>query len=361
MDKNIYFSYMRETADKVLPVITYYAEQIKDIDPKLHEVLKFYIDKRRGKPLLKPFLLRLSYEICGGKNWEETIPVCAAFELLNISSYQANVSFDNKLGILSLQEKNSQFIASMITRELCMDILLSMLKGRGCESFKSLATLISNSNKYIYIAQHYDLNLLTIKNFNKFIDSEDLFMKTYLERCYYGTGIFNGNCSFAGALLAGATDDQSQALKNFGENYGIGLQIINDLADFVPPGIDDILNRAFQDQFSDLQNGRLTLGVYKILKIGNRNSDWILKKLEKNEKFSIEELDKVTYIFLKENFHLLIRLFASEYATKAAESLSIFADNDTKRLLAMVTSICQENKYLKCFSKIARQFSLQSA
>jgi hypothetical protein len=102
MDKNIYFSHMRETTEKVFPVIIRYAEKIREINYDLYKTVMFFIDKRRQKLLLKPFLLRLSYEICGGNEWEEIIPACAAFELLNISSYQANSSFDNKVGILSL-------------------------------------------------------------------------------------------------------------------------------------------------------------------------------------------------------------------------------------------------------------------
>jgi hypothetical protein len=69
----------------------------------------------------------------------------------------------------------------MITRELCNDILSEMDKGKTKEALLRIVDLVSRSNKYIYIAQHFDLNVLTIENLNRYIGDESLFMETYQE------------------------------------------------------------------------------------------------------------------------------------------------------------------------------------
>ncbi len=353
MDKNIYFSQMKETSEEVFPYILKHTKKTREINHDLYKVLMFFIGKRNHRPLLKPFLLRLSYEICGGKQWEKIIPVCAVFELLNISSYQANASFDNKLGVLSEEDKNSQFIASMIARELCLEIL-SESKRDGLEQnlIDIIGECISKSNKFIYIAQHYDLNVLNIRSLNKYLADEKLYMEDYIKRCYYGSGIFNGQCAYVGGLLSGATKGQLEALRNFGENYGTGIQIMNDLADFVPSGTDEIVNKEFQDQFSDLKNGRLTLGFYKILKIKEKKADWILDKITRNEKFKEWELNEITNLLVEEKIVDSVKSLSAEYAKKAKNCLSVFPDSDAKRALCLMTSICYENKYLKALKNL---------
>ncbi|NOR45622.1 MAG: hypothetical protein GQ534_08570 [Candidatus Delongbacteria bacterium] len=352
MDKDLYFSKMRETSERVFHLILKYLDRIKDVNSDLYEILMFLVNKRNHRPLLKPFLLRYSYEICGGKNWEqEIIPFCAVFELLNISSYQANSSFDNKLSIFTHDDKNSQFLASVITRELCLEIL-SESKDKHKNNVITVRDSLSKSNKFMYIAQHYDLNLLKISNLNKYLNDEPLYMKDYFNRCYYGTGIFNGQCTFIGGLLAGANNEQLEAIKNFGESYGIGLQIINDLADFVPPGTGEITEKVYKDQFSDLKNGKLTLGMYQILKIKKKETDWIFERIRNSDQFSNKDMVEISNIVVKENISDLVKSHSTDYANRAKEYLSIFPNSEAKYLLNLATSICNENKYLKCLNKL---------
>lgn len=338
---------MKETSEKVFPLILKHVEKLREINPDLYTILMFFIEKRKDKPLLKPFLVRLSYEICGGKDWEKVIPICAVFELLNISSYQANISFDDKCGILSQPEKNSQFIASMITRELCFEILEEARNVLGEEIIYKINQSISRSNKYIYIAQHYDLNVLSIKNLEKYLNNEKLYIDDYIKRCYYGSGIFNGECAYIGGLLVGANQKLLNALRNFGENYGIGLQIMNDLADFVPPGIDGIINRLFQDQFSDIKNGRLTLAFYQILRVKGKEFNWIVRKIEAKEKFSDLEMKKIIYTLMENKIVTFIKSLSARYAKNAKKYLSAFPNNNIKSSLSLMCTICYENKYLK--------------
>ena len=92
MKKSQYFSLMRETSDLVYPLLLATIDEIRDVDVELHAILRYIIDKRNNQHLLlKPFLLRLTYELCGGTDWKKTIPVGAAFELLSRNGVKSTV------------------------------------------------------------------------------------------------------------------------------------------------------------------------------------------------------------------------------------------------------------------------------
>jgi geranylgeranyl pyrophosphate synthase len=248
MKREEYFTFLQETSNSVSPVIEKYVEPFLDSDREIYNILMHFIKRRLNKRLLKPALLRLSYEICGGKDWEKVIPAAAAFELINISSYQANSAFDNKLGVFTQPEKDSQFIAAMITREIAAKAASELKKDFSDQVMHKVYESLTESNYHIYLAQHYDLNLLNVVNYEHYL-KEEIYLREYYKRCFYGSGIFNGLCAYVGALLAGGNPDQQNALRSFGENYGTALQIVNDIGDYIPTGIDSMINRTFQDQW----------------------------------------------------------------------------------------------------------------
>lgn len=360
MNKDRYFAQMRQTSEDVFPYIMKYLDQIKDIDIELYSLLMFVTEKRRHKPMVRPFLVRLAYEVCGGENWQRIIPACAAFELLNISSYQSNCAFDNKMNILSKSQKDSQFIASVITREICSEMVMDLRLEFGPEIVEEIERSLNISNKYIYIAQHYDLNLLTVNNYVKYI-ADELFMKDYIKRCYYGGGVFTSQAAYAGGLLANADKSQLKALYGFGENYGIGLQIMNDLADFIPAGVDEVVNRNYQDQFSDIRNGRLTLGVYKLLKNADIDTKWILGKVLNQKTFSDTDLYEIARIVAETDIANFAESLSGQYGKKTKQCLGVFSNNDARGYLGLMASVCYSNKYLKCFTKIANKGKTKKA
>lgn len=354
MRREEYFSFLQETSESVRPTIKNYVEPFKDINKELYDILMVFVKSRLNSRLQKPTLFRLAYELCGGKEWGKVIPAAVAFEFINISSYQANSAFDEKLGVLTKPQKDSQFIASMISRELSFKAASKIERDFSEQLVTKLYSSLSMSNYYIYLAQHYDLNILKVDRIEKYND-ERLFFQDYYNRCFYGGGIINGQCAYIGGLLADGKPEQLASLRNFGENFGTGLQIINDLADFVPSGKDEIINRTYQDQFSDLRNGRLTLAFYKLLKNAGLDLDWVLNKIVTHDEFNEEELNEIANILIKERVVEFVKSLAMEYAEKAKRSLSIFQNDEVKSLLCVMTSICCCNKYLKCFSRMAEQ------
>lgn len=354
MKRDEYFSFLKETSALVSPIFLKYMDPFLNIDKELYETLMFFVRRRINKPLMKLSLLRLSYEICGGKDWSKIIPAAAAFEFINISSYQANCAFDNKLGVITRSQKDSQFIASIITRELTSQIITELRKDFNESLLNAIYASLSKSNYYINLAQHYDLNILNIKNYENYQD-ENLFLKDYINRCYYGSGIFNGQCAYIGGLLAHAQQEQSEALREFGENFGTALQIVNDIGDFVPTDVDSIINRDYQDQYSDFKNGRLTLPLYHLLRFGSFETLEIVNEIIKKKDFTKESLLKITHLLLKEGSVSYAKEIAREFIRKAEKQLCIFNESESKKLLLIMSTIIITNKYFVALRKFTKE------
>lgn len=359
MDKSYYFSLMRETSKLAYPILSQQIDTIKDVDVDLHRTLRYVVDRRNNELLLKPFLLRLTYELCGGTDWKTTIPAGAAFELLNISSYQANSSFDDKHSVLSFPEKNSQFMASMITRELCLECLGALRGDFDYFLLEDLREALSVCNKHIYIAQHFDLNVLTVNNLSRYTD-KDAFLRDYEKRCHHGSGIFTGLCARAGARLAGASKDDLMAIQMFGEYFGTGIQVMNDLADFVPPGIDGLIGRGFQDQFSDLKNGRLTLGCFNLFVNCGEVGQQLMIKVQRGETLSETELHNIATLMAEKGVIDDVKENAKGFVRKAKKELRHFPDSQPKSFLSLMATVCHTNKFIKAFDHLAQHRGMEA-
>lgn len=349
-----YFNFLQETSELVWPTIKNYVEPFRDINKELYDILMVFVESRLGSRLQKPALFRLAYELCGGKDWEKVIPAAVAFEFINISSYQANSAFDDKLGILTKPQKDSQFIASMISRELSFKAAAEIEKYFSEQFVTKLYSSLSMSNYYIYIAQHYDLNIVRtdkIENYNE----ERVFFRDYFNRCFYGSGIINGQCAYIGGLLGGGKPEELDSLRNFGESFGTGLQIINDLGDFVPADFDPLIGRAFQDQYSDFRNARLTLPLYYLLRFGNSQAKAKVRDIMDKRQFDIDSLFEVTLLLVGEGAVDYTKSTARGFAEKAKEQLSIFKENVSKHLLLIMATIIPINKYLFALNRIANE------
>lgn len=351
-----YFNFLQETSKLVWPTIKNYVEPFRDVNKELYDILMVFVKSRLNGRLQKPALFRLAYELCGGKDWEKVIPAAVAFEFINISSYQANSAFDDKLGVLTKPQKDSQFIASMISRELSFKAASKIEKDFSKQSATKLYSSLSMSNYYIYIAQHYDLNVLKtdkIENYNE----ERVFFRDYFNRCFYGSGIINGQCAYIGGLLGGGKPEDLDSLRNFGENFGTGLQIINDLGDFVPAGFDSLIGKAFQDQYSDFRNARLTLPLYHLLRFGNSQVKAKVRSIIDERHFDTDSLFEVTLLLIEEGVVDSVKKTAREFTERAKDQLSMFKENVSKHLLLIMATIISTNKYLFALNKIANECS----
>lgn len=255
-----YFDLMKETSQATDQIIKQY------LDTASTEV-KHLPMKRYGHPRLRDLQIRTGYEINGGKNWQEIVPACASFEILNCSTYVINWFLDEKNGYDSVESKRKLVIAGFQLREIAQQILED-------HHMTSVLSTLSNINHQVYLGQMMDIHDLQASKVNDYPDYDE-FLKIYQQRCRLLSGVFYGSCFFAGSIIAGAPD---KTLYEMGAIYGAATQAANDFGDFALP-IQSLakLEKPYQDQLSDFINGKLTLAVYLLI---DRSTEQEQKRLE---------------------------------------------------------------------------------
>ena len=317
-------------------------------DKKLVETINYFFDKRFIKTcFLKPFLVKLSYDLAGGNDYEEVLPIASAAEFINISSYQSNSSFDHKYGVFDKSQMDNQIIASIITREIADKIISSSkLKISLKEKIKSL---YSEANYYMYYGQYYELNLLNKNNLDWNNTSLDDYKKIYLKKCDYISGIFTKNTALSGAVLVTKKNQFLDSLGNFAWYFGIGLNIINDLSDYLIADDENSIPsyKTPVDQFSDIKNGRIFLPVFYLLKKGNdKQRNFTLDLLGNRNIVDLDRLNKLTQYLNETNaieytFHIAKRFFLN-----AKKHLHKIPKSKERDMLSIMASSIRTNKFL---------------
>ncbi len=355
MSRDAYFTFLNETAEVVAPLIGEFLEPYEERHPALYNELMLFAGTRLSRPLQKPALFRLAFELCGGQKWEQFAPVAAAFEILNISSYQANAAFDAKLGTITDEQKDAQFISAMISREISARVVESCvdLCERVCIP---LQRAMSGINEHIYLAQYCDLFILTWQRRHEYLAAPDKYMSDYIERCRLGSGIFNSEVAKWGAVLAGADDLATQAVAGFGDHFGVALQIANDIGDYVPAGADLVITRDYQDQLSDLRNGRLTFMLFKLLTCAAPLSTrLVVERSVAGRGASASDLAEVSRLCVETGAFRDARELAGSHVRQALGQIEAFRGATEYELLGAMASIALHNKYFVALKQIGKQ------
>ena len=351
MERKKYFEIMRETSEIVDPIIVESVAYLKETNNELHAfIINIPAFKKRveKKDKLRPFLLRLSYELSGGKNWKKIAPACAAVEIFNISTYVDNAFFDNKNNIKE-KEKVNYVISARILRNIAEKTLRKTSK----KNSEILMELLREIDHDGYLAQFEDMNQITKKR--KFKDFSD-YLKAYLHRCEGLTGRFMENIAKIGAILAGATENQIKDLGKIGRNIGIIDQIVNDVGDFIPPEEKVVdFEKVYQDQFNDIKSGKLTLPIYHVLQSCSSKHKEIINKVLGNKKACNGDLNNVAKVLVKSGAIQYSKEVAREYYLETNRLLNNFEKSNARNLFKIMSKLHRTNKYMAAFRSFSKK------
>lgn len=354
MDRQVYFDELRATSNYVRPFLRNYLLGSVNGQNGLSETVGYLANERlkNNVLLLKPFVVRLAYEAAGGKDWKRIAPICAAAEILNLSSYQSNLSFDGKFRVLSQGDRNNQFIASMICREAVTRIMRDLAAEIGQARSQEIHNCFSTSNYNIYVGQYLDLNRLVLQKCQAYEKFEH-FLKDYLERCRRLSGVFTEQCALVGGLLADADRVALQKLMQFGRNFGIGLQIINDIGDLLPPDLFEPNSfRMTCDQFGDLRSKKLTLPIFYVIEHNNGDMWQRLRSLSSSAVLSRREMMEASNIFIQSGAIHFTKSLAKAYMKQAKRALRCLPYSKARVLLSLMASQIRTNKFFAAFRKV---------
>jgi len=124
-----------------------------------------------------------------------------------------------------------------------------------------------------------------------FEKEEKITEKDYIKMAGYKTGeLFKAPVEL-GAILAGATENQINCLKNYANNLAIAFQIKDDLLDI------SIGGEKGRGIGSDIKQGKKTLLLIYALSKASQNQKKLIKKIIRNEKLSDKEIKEIIKLY----------------------------------------------------------------
>jgi len=139
--------------------------------------------------------------------------------------------------------------------------------------------------------------------------------------------LFEAACKTC-AILADASDDQKQALSDYGYNLGIAFQMADDLFDYVLDT--DDLGKAVG---ADLKEGKMTLPVIHALDQADEKDREIMTAIIKDQNFSVEDFKTLVEKLEKYGGIDYTKKMAGTYIQKAKEALSIFEPSQSREMM----------------------------
>ncbi len=139
--------------------------------------------------------------------------------------------------------------------------------------------------------------------------------------------LFQGACR-TGAIIAGAGEEQENALSGYGEGLGLAFQMADDLLDYTSDT--SVLGKGVG---ADLKEGKLTLPVIYALKNASPADRNSMEKIIAQADFSVSEFENLLELLEKYGGTAYTRQLASQCIARAKEAVSVFPESSSKGLL----------------------------
>jgi octaprenyl-diphosphate synthase len=293
-------------------------EKLDSSVPLIHEIGKYLI--LSGGKRLRPLLTTSCFHILNNESANKLnhIGLAAAVEFIHAATLLHDDVVDlskDRRGNLTANE-----VWGNKTSVLVGDFLFSR-SFQLMTKYGTMKTLKILSDTSVIISEG---EVLEISNDNNLEMNED----TYFEVINGKTAsLFSAACQ-VGGLSGGAKENQHQALKSFGTNFGMTFQLIDDAIDY-----SSNLKTMGKNIGDDFKEGKITLPIILAYGRSNKNEKDFLQKVftevdgNENNFFLVQDL-LIKYNCIEDT---LIR--ANHFAEVAIDSLSIFPDNEYKKAL----------------------------
>ena len=296
-----YHLLMKTCSGKVTKYVSSALEEIVN-DSNRSERSKYLINaihkKREDSPRLREFIIEQSYIASKNENEnqiaEDVYKIGAAIEIYNLSTYLINWFLDKKGEVKDRADEQRVVIEGM----RLYDKSKEMIRKTSVETSikEKLINELEVVNNKIYLGQGDDIDTLNIRNKAHKLPIEN-YLPLYEEACRRKCGYFLGFVARIGGYLAKASKEKIKSLTEFGIALGTGIQIVNDVADNIPAKKAASVERPYQDQFSDIENGLITASVYSAIQQKPELEDYLGKDLKSKDKLKLYEVLKKTQSF----------------------------------------------------------------
>jgi hypothetical protein len=328
MQQELYRKLMLETSPPVDRLVFAYLEPLRRESQALYRLCTELPLRKKGTFETRAYFMRHCFEACAAKRWTEQAQLaCAAVQLELVSMYYTNRIFDDKGGRAVLQDPHGQFIAAMITRDLAARALADACRGLGPAGISEALEILNQINRTFYVGQY-----LEVKE-NIYRPGMALSWERLMDDCRRRN--FCVNASFyekmarIAGLLANGAPQRIHALTDFGREFGLAQQIINDVGDFVPPssnpGTDEKLP---EDAYSDVKHRKLTIPIVFALVKGTASERRFVTELLSAPNMREEECVELTRVLVRGGAIDYAKAKAREHASAAKARLATFSASE---------------------------------
>jgi octaprenyl-diphosphate synthase len=146
------------------------------------------------------------------------------------------------------------------------------------------------------------------------------------------TAYLFGGCAQIGGMLGGVTEEQEQALREFGFNLGVAFQLVDDLLDYTAE--ETALGKPVG---GDLREGKVTLPVIFLLQRGGAEADRLIRHVVQERAVTTEQWREIVRLLREHRAPQLAYAKAMEYATRAKAALDPFPPSREREALVALT------------------------
>ncbi|WP_396591015.1 polyprenyl synthetase family protein [Allomuricauda sp. R78024] len=202
--------------------ISHLESKIKTKEPKnLYEPINYILGL--GGKRLRPILTLMTADLFGG-NFKDALDSAMAIEVFhNFSLVHDDIMDDAPLrrGKTTVHEK-WDVNTGILSGDAMLINSYQFFESYSPEIFKKLTSLFSKTAIEVCEGQQYDVD---------FESRDDVTIPEYLKMIEYKTAVLVAAAMKMGAIIANASQDDTEAIYEFGKNLGIAFQLQDDYLD----------------------------------------------------------------------------------------------------------------------------------
>ncbi len=268
MDRQRHFDNLCETGETTIPLLLRAYDEVTTREPSLAQHLHLFLDMRtrHHQQLLRPYLVRIGHSLSGRQDWFNIAEAGAAMEALNISTYQTNIAFDGKCGVITAAQRNPQVVCAMLSLDTCVRLLseLGTKSGMREQAFRVTQRLMEVNNR-IYTGQFLDMSAFHVRSGISALSPAE-YMALYERRCSDLGGRLTALCLWTGAVFGGCDPAVERLIWDIGLAIGTTGQMVNDMADLIPAKRPAPFDKGYEPVFSDVAKCKVTYTMFEGLR-----------------------------------------------------------------------------------------------
>jgi len=280
-----------------------------------------------GGKRLRPLLVLLAADACGYEG-QQHIPLAAVIEFIHTATLLHDDVVDNS----ELRRGNATANAKWgnAPSVLVGDFLYSRAFQIMVE-IGSMEIMQVISHATTIIAEGEVLQLLNQRN-------PDISEEAYLQVVLGKTAMLFEAATEVGAILAGASTDDRESLRKYGQHLGIAFQIVDDLLDYLSDS--ETLGKNVGD---DLAEGKTTMPLIHAMRVGSDEDKALIRNAIRNG--GLDDLTPILDIVHNTGSVDYTRSQAHDQIGKAKRAIANLPDTSFKQTLLQIADIAIARTY----------------